>query len=270
MAEKCFACKKNIGFLDSRRSIVGSEHMLCTRCFSKFGPRVNIMQNMVTQENATPLEFMDHYVVAKNSIEEGDFEPDVRDDLLKDLEQLKEKAFSAHPGWMEEVVDGAIQDAEMQDALSDMLITSGFNFDGYTITKYSGYISGDDAITIPRNDFFDSNNVADNLCAAFVKIRRQALKELKEAAYNLGCNAVIGVDFDYVVIEPQHNSALNATVTVYEPYVIAVTANGNAVVIEKDGEEISTHANPLREYKALLDEGVITLEEFIAKKKELL
>src|SRR5947209_8714962 len=30
---------------------------------------------------------------------------------------------------------------EKQQALASMLITSGFNFDGYTITKYSGYIS---------------------------------------------------------------------------------------------------------------------------------
>ena len=56
-------------------------------------------------------------------------------------------------------------------------------------------------------------------------------KELKEAAYDLGCNAVIGVDFDYITLEPE-----SATLgrTIYEPYVICVTANGNAVVIEKE------------------------------------
>lgn len=31
----------------------------------------------------------------------------------------------------------------------------------------------------------------------------QTLKELKEAAYDLGCNAVIGVDFDYITLEPE-------------------------------------------------------------------
>ena len=39
---------------------------------------------------------------------------------------------------------------EKQQALASMLITSGFNFDGYTITKYSGYISGDDAVQVAR------------------------------------------------------------------------------------------------------------------------
>ena len=118
--------------------------------------------------------------------------------------------------------------------LANMLISSGFSFDGYRIVKYSGYISGDDCITIPRDSFFSSNKVEDNLCEALVKIRRQALKELKEAAYDLGCNAVIGVDFDYITMDPQHTSALRGDITVYEPYVICVTANGNAVVIEKD------------------------------------
>ena len=127
-----------------------------------------------------------------------------------------------------------IEEQRKKKALAEMLITSGFNFDGYKIKKYSGYISGDDCVTIPRNNFWGSTSVDKNLCGALVKIRRQAIKELKEAAYSLGCNAVIGVDFDYLTIDPQHSAALNAQITVYEPYVICVTANGNAVVIEKD------------------------------------
>ena len=119
-----------------------------------------------------------------------------------------------------------------QKALSSMLISSGFSFDGYRIVKYSGYISGDDAVQIPRTGIFKGNDNGANLTNALVKIRRQALTELKGAAYNLGCNAVIGVDFDYITIEPQTANITGGTT--YEPYVICVTANGNAVVIEKE------------------------------------
>ena len=122
---------------------------------------------------------------------------------------------------------------EYNAEVANVLITSGYSFEGYRITKYSGYISGDDCVTMPRDNFWGSNKVADNLCGSLVKIRRQALKELKEAAVDLGCNAVIGVDFDYLVMDPQHAAMLNAQQTVYEPYVICVTANGNAVVLEK-------------------------------------
>jgi len=126
---------------------------------------------------------------------------------------------------------------EKQRALSGMLITSGFNFDGYTITKYSGYISGDDAISVdrPSHGFWGNTNgdVGADLLAALTHIRRNALAELKEAAYALGCNAVIGVDFDYLTLDPE--TATNQGGTLYLPFLFAVTANGNAVIIEKNG-----------------------------------
>ena len=120
-------------------------------------------------------------------------------------------------------------------ALTSMLITSGFNFDGYTITKYSGYISGDDAISVDRGMAIfgvGTDNIKDKLMASLVKIRRNALAELKEAAYALGCNAVIGVDFDYLTLDPQ--TANLGGGTSYQPYIFGVTANGNAVIIEKN------------------------------------
>ena len=125
----------------------------------------------------------------------------------------------------------AEKEKELQRELPKMLISSGFNFDGYKIVKYSGYISGDDAVQIPRSGIFGSDN-GKLLTDALVKIRINALKELKEAAYALGCNAIIGVDFDYLTLEPE--TATLAGGTRYEPYVICVTANGNAVIIEKE------------------------------------
>ncbi|WP_165170568.1 heavy metal-binding domain-containing protein [Adlercreutzia sp. ZJ242] len=125
-----------------------------------------------------------------------------------------------------------------QAALASMLITSGFNFDGYTIKKYSGYISGDDAVEVEREQqglFSGRRNTAgEGLMAALVEIRRNALHELKEAAYALGCNAVIGVDFDYITLDPQ--TATHTGGTLYLPYIFGVTANGNAVVIEKNSQ----------------------------------
>lgn len=125
---------------------------------------------------------------------------------------------------------------EKQQALASMLITSGFNFDGYTVTKYSGYISGDHAVQVsrPRQTWTKSvkGNVGDDLLAALVHIRRHALAELKEAAYDLGCNAVIGVDFDYLTLDPE--TVTNKGGTLYLPFLFGVTANGNAVVIEKN------------------------------------
>ena len=128
-------------------------------------------------------------------------------------------------------------DAQLQRELATILITSGFSFDGYTITKYSGYISGDDVIQIDRGTvggFFSvgATNAGSALTNSLVILRRNSLMELKQAAHALGCNAVIGVDFDYITLEPE--TANNQGGTTYLPYVFAVTANGNAVTIEKN------------------------------------
>jgi uncharacterized protein YbjQ (UPF0145 family) len=123
-----------------------------------------------------------------------------------------------------------------QRALASILITSGFNFEGYSITKYSGYISGDDAVSMdrPSHGWLGGVNkdVGADLLSGLSQIRRKALAELKEAAYALGCNAVIGVDFDYLTLDPETASSSGGTL--YLPFLFAVTANGNAVVIEKN------------------------------------
>lgn len=121
-----------------------------------------------------------------------------------------------------------------REALATMLISSGFNFDGYRIVKYSGYISGDDVIQIERGRqglITSPNDVGEALMKSLSQMRRNALKELKEAAYALGCNAVIGVDFDYITFAPETANFTGGTT--YLPYVFGVTANGNAVIIEK-------------------------------------
>ena len=144
--------------------------------------------------------------------------------LVQEQERLAQEKANA---------DRAVQ--EKQQALASMLITSGFNFDGYTITKYSGYISGDDAVQVDRPTqgwFGVKGNVGDDLLASLVQIRRNALAELKEAAYALGCNAVIGVDFDYLTLDPE--TVTSSGGTLYLPFLFGVTANGNAVIIEKN------------------------------------
>ncbi len=161
------------------------------------------------------------------------------DEMLRDfnLYQAQEQARLAQEAAIRagEEAAAARVAQEKQHALASMLITSGFNFDGYTITKYSGYISGDDAVQVdrPSHSWLGVNgNVGDDLLAAQKYIRRNALIELKEAAYALGCNAVIGVDFDYLTLDPE--TATSGGGTLYLPFLFGVTANGNAVIIEKN------------------------------------
>lgn len=160
---------------------------------------------------------------------------DLANKFTQAQEQRKKEKESAEQLAKDKEMATAKADSEMKQATASMLITSGFNFDGYTITKYSGYISGDSAISMdrPKQGWLGGVNrdVGEDLLAGLAQIRRKALEELKEAAFALGCNAVIGVDFDYLTLDPQ--TATSSGGTLYLPFLFAVTANGNAVVIEK-------------------------------------
>jgi len=131
---------------------------------------------------------------------------------------------------------------EKQTALASLIVHSGFTFEGYTITKYSGYISGDSIVQVDRGSsglFSSATNVGHSLTQQLVEIRRGAIAQLKEAAYDLGCNAVVGVDFDYIALEPE--TASSGGGTVYLPYVFAVTAHGSGVVIEPSNHSLRSH-----------------------------
>ena len=189
-------------------------------------------------------EDFDNYLKANTSFRSGFSGIDIPDSSVDDiasaykkhLEEIKAKEEAEKRAAEEQKLDEERAEQEKQKALAEMLITSGFTFDGYRIVKYSGYISGDDVVQLERETTLFAGNststtVGEELTNALVKIRRQALKELKEAAYALGCNAVIGVDFDYITLEPETSNIGGHTV--YLPFVFCVTANGNAVVIEK-------------------------------------
>lgn len=124
-----------------------------------------------------------------------------------------------------------LAEIEMQQTLSRILVTSGFNFEGYEITKYSEFISGDGVISMPRTSPLTQSNNVENLTYALKIIRKQAINQLRKKAYDLGCNAVIGVDSDYITLDPQTANIDGGTT--YESYVVCVTLNGTAVKIEK-------------------------------------
>lgn len=111
-----------------------------------------------------------------------------------------------------------------------MPITSTPSFDGYRIVEYGGYVSGDEAIELADGMFGTSGDFNKDVANDKIKeIRSVAIDELKTAAAQIGCNAVVGLDFDYVTIDRQQNGLGN---TIVNRTFIILTANGTAVTIE--------------------------------------
>lgn len=109
-----------------------------------------------------------------------------------------------------------------------MLITSGFNFEGYRITHYLGFFSGETALgTGVFSEFFaswadffgtESNSFADKLEEA----KHYAMDSLISKVRAAGGNAIIGLDVDY---------------NMFMSNMIGVIANGTAVCVESIGVE---------------------------------
>ncbi len=105
-----------------------------------------------------------------------------------------------------------------------MLITSGYDFEGYKIVEYLDICSGECALGTGFLSSFGAG-IADLLGtnssmyeAKLNEARRHALNNLMSAASALGANAIIAVDIDY---------------TVFSADIIGVTANGTAVKVEE-------------------------------------
>ena len=127
---------------------------------------------------------------------------------------------------------------ERNNATRKMLVTSGFNFDGYTVTKYGPHIAADDVHKEEMRPGFWSLGQTDqdkNICSALTELRRKTLQELKEKAYDLGCNAITGLDFSYTTLGP-FNTNPNTTSGQRNnlAYYIFLTYKGNAVIIKKN------------------------------------
>ena len=116
----------------------------------------------------------------------------------------------------------AAEEQRIAEIVRTMPITSGPNLEGYRIVRYAGYVSGDEVATIPRTLFLRSMK-NDAVNDTIKQVRNVAIRELKEAAANLDCNAVIGLDFDYITLD---SGTENVTET-----KIVLTANGTAVEI---------------------------------------
>lgn len=124
--------------------------------------------------------------------------------------------------------------------MEELLITSGFNFEGYSITKYLGYCSGECALGTGFLSSFGAG-IADFLGSNSTmyeeklnRAKNQALDKIKHNAISMGANAIIGIAVNY---------------TAFSADIMGVTVNGTAVKIEKKGAKNLPKAEfPISEY----------------------
>ena len=106
-----------------------------------------------------------------------------------------------------------------------MIITTTPSIEGRTITAYHGIVFGE--VVLGMNvfkdmfsglrDFFGGRSATYE--EELMNARHQALAEMEQRAYQLGANAVVGVDIDYEVLGSDNG-------------MLMVTASGTAVFVD--------------------------------------
>jgi uncharacterized protein YbjQ (UPF0145 family) len=108
---------------------------------------------------------------------------------------------------------------------NNILITSGYNFEGYSITEYFGFFSGECALgtgflsTLGAGvaDFLGTNSTM--YSGKLKEAKEYAISRLVSQVQRTGGNAIIGLDVDY---------------TTFSSDIMGVIVSGTAVKITKE------------------------------------
>ncbi len=112
---------------------------------------------------------------------------------------------------------------KLNHKISQHTLTSGYNFEGYSIKKYNGIISGHVVMgtgfmSEVKASFSDVFGVqSDAFANKLENTKHLALNKLIAKSISLGGNAIIGVNFDYIT---------------FTNNMMGVSANGTSVIIE--------------------------------------
>ncbi len=206
MAQVCSKCGKKIGMFSNNPLNLFDERVLCYECAE---PIANKLDSL-------------YYLKSQQQFEEE------KEKILNECNQLYDEQITNDIEKRIEQISGCVSFDEVavqrKNFLDNYMLTTGFEFSGYTIKKYMGVISGQVVLgtgflsefTASFADFFgeESNKFANKLETA----KNAALERLIEKSEGKGGNAVIGVDFDYIT---------------FHGNMIGVIANGTSVIVEE-------------------------------------
>lgn len=217
----CEICGKPCGFMSGGKEPYTSRNLfLCNECGGKF-KELNTNEKDTNKTDTLIKELLS--VCSDDNIRS--IIEEYTNKVIKRNEEfiISEKKAEEEIQRRKEVV--AQMEAKHSEVLKNFKYTTGYDFEGYKIKEYKGIVSGEVVLgtgflsewSASISDTFgtQSNMFANKM----VQAKQGAMKKLTENALIKGGNALIGVDFDYIT---------------FSNNILGVSANGTAVVIEKE------------------------------------
>jgi len=218
----CDLCEKYIDPWEANYPLADSPanlrlYRICEECHSALD---SILRAHDVHDISGEKTFIEKILETKEDI--GDSAKMYLETLLSAAEKATDETTAA------EVLDHLLSAPDGVEGLTGSIVklTSGYNYEGYNIVKYCGFISSETVLgmgvfkglSAGFSNFFgtESNALGNKLREA----KDAAIGRLKEQAAGLEANAIIGVDLDY---------------TMFGDSLVGVIFSGTAVVIEERG-----------------------------------
>ena len=152
----------------------------------------------------------------------------ILDESLLDKQTLENIRNQAKQNQSEQYLQPNVVDEKMKKLIKSHMVTTGYNFEGYKITKYinivqseivlgTGFLSEISA-TVTDTLGISSNTMSNKLSEA----KRKVQYDLIHKSIKSGANATIGIDFD---------------ITTLRNNILVVSATGTAVVIDREADQ---------------------------------
>ncbi len=201
----CSVCQSKISDHGNHSTAFGLKTVLCDDCYEK----LTKLTKTCAYENMEGL--IDNWNDVNHELLELNYPKDVFEDINIYFEQQREALLKCENHTIEnQKFDKILSDysvGKYHDLIEDHMLTTGHDFEGYTIERYIDIVSGESvlgtgfltAITIDSDDFFstESNMFAQKLNTAKKAAQERAI--LKSIC--LGGNAIIGIQVQHINFE---------------------------------------------------------------------
>lgn len=212
MAVKCSCCGAKIGLFGENGLVEEFDNPVCEKCFAKFKDKIN---DFLSSKNIRELDSRREALM--KALDECGFIEEGKQYIVSVVDAKRDE-ISKH--WM-----NAENQQQLKHLIDSQILTTGYNFEKYKITSYLGVISGSTVLgtgflsefNATLSDIFGAQS--DLFSEKLEKAKETSLSKLKEKSVRMGGNAIIGIDFDYIM---------------FENNMIGVVANGTSVIIDED------------------------------------
>lgn len=209
MAITCCICgRKQSGWIvDYPLSLELNDYRICKEC----GERYQKIQSAETLEDVS-----EELTYIRDQLSKG-----AQDETVKEFFELVFDKDNSEKTLDD--IDAAIK-KQRDEAIGSVMVTSGYNFEGYKITHYHDYISTETVLGMGaiKSLYATASNVvgieSEALNSKINDAKTKVIYDIRKKALELGANAIIGIDIDF---------------TMFVETMVAVVASGTAVSIEK-------------------------------------